>query len=189
MNVNANGTIVNCGFSGNNSNYRTPEQRQASYDAQYQKTYDEQMANYEEKIADGSMTRTEAEEKAKAAAHTAGEKMAIQGGYWLWDFGYDCYLPITVTIKNFKSIDTQNLYLFPAFKDAVFTYNYDPEKETVNSITNVLNITQQINIVEENADAMPTKIKICSGNATNNEYSKLYSIPITYGYNYVNPFE
>ena len=183
-------TIINAGFSGNNNGYRTPEQRQASYDAEYAKVYAEKMEAFAEDVALGFKTEEKAKEEADAAAKTSAEKMSMQGGYWLWDFGYDCYMPINITIKGFKSPGTTKLYMFPAFNNKIFTYNYDgPESEDVNSITNVYNITKQINIVEASAEDMPIPIQICSANPTNSDYSMLYSIPITYGYNWVNPFE
>ena len=188
-NVNTSGIIVKSGFAGNNSNYRTPEQRQASYDAEYAKVYAEKMDAYAEDIAEGKKTTEQAKADAAAAAKTSAEKMAMQGGYWLWDFGYDCYLPETITIKNFKSAGTKNLYLFPKLPNSVFEYNYDPENETALSVTNVYNITKQINIVEESADKMPIKIEICSAKSTSADYSMLYSIPINYGCTWVNPFE
>ena len=134
------------------------------------------------------MTEAQAEEKAVAAATASAEKMSMQGAYWLWDFGYDCYMPITVTIKNFRT-EASELYLFPAFVDNIFTYNYDPENITSTSVTNVYNITKQVNIVEESADKMPIKIQICAGNTSSGNYGKMFEIPFNYGYNYVNPFE
>jgi hypothetical protein len=117
--VNSSGTIIAADFNGNNSGYRTPAQRQASYDAEYAKVYAEKMDAYADDIALGNKTREQAEADAAAAAHTAGEKMAMQGGYWLWDFGYDCYLGKNVVIDNFTSYST-NVYVFPTFKDEVF---------------------------------------------------------------------
>ena len=185
--VNSSGTIIAAGFNNSNSGYRTPEQRQASYDAEYAKVYAEKMDDYAEDIALGNKTQAQAEADAAAAAHTAGEKMAMQGGYWLWDFGYDCYMPETITIKNFKSPGTNNLYLFPALQDAVFAYNYDPENETNKSVTNVYNITKRVNIVGSKED-MPIQIKICNTSDTTN-YSKMLAIPFYYDQTWVNPFE
>ena len=186
---NASGTIIQAGFATTNNGYRTPEDRQKSYDAQYAETYADEMEKYADKIAAGTMTKEQAQTNAAATATTAATKMAKQGGYWLWDFGYDCYLPITINIKNFQSPGTQNLYMFPAFTDKIFTYNYDPNNETSDSVTNVYNITQAINIAEASAADMPIQIKICSAAADNANYSKLYSIPVTYGYEWNNPFE
>ena len=177
-------TIINAGFSDDNNGYRTPEQRQASYDAEYKKVYDDKMADAAEAIANGTKTEEQAISEATAAAKTAGEKMAMQGGYWLWDFGYDCYMPITITIKGFKSAGTNEVYLFPAFSDQIFNYNYDPEKEDASSITNVYQITQKINFVDNKED-MPIDIKICNSSSS----VMLNSIPIEYGYNWNNPFE
>ena len=185
----SNATIINAGFASSNSGYRTPEQRKASYDAEYTKVYDEKMEAFAEAIAAGTKTEAQAIEEATKAAITAAEKMAMQGGYWLWDFGYDCFMPISITIKGFKSEGTAKLYMFPAFTDKIFTYNYDPENENSNSITNVYQITKQINIVEESQDKMPNPIYICSANPNSAEHSMLYNIPIKYGYKWVNPFE
>lgn len=190
-NVGKSGTIINAGFTYDptKTGYRTPEQRKASYDAEYKKVYDEKMAKFAEDIEAGTKTQEQAHTEADAAAVAAGKNMAMQGGYWLWDFGYDCYMPITVTIKNFKSTGTGNLYLFPPFTDTIFTYNYDPENENQYSVTNAYNITKAINIVEESADKMTTPIQICSAAEGDPAYSKLYNIPVNYGYKWVNPFE
>ena len=185
--VNTNGTIINSGFSSNNSGYRDPAACQAAYDEQYAKTYAEEMLKYEESIAAGTMTLEQAETKADEAAVKAAKNMGVQGSYWLWDFGYDCYLPINVTIKNFVSTGTKTLALFPKLPNTVFRYNYDPDNITKESITNVFNITQQINIVEESAADMPTPIVLCA--STNSQYSDILNIPITYGYEWNNPFE
>ena len=188
--VNESGTIINAAYEVENKGFRTPEECQKSYDTQYAKTYAAEMENYAEKIAAGIMTQAQAEAQAHEAADKAGKSMGIQGGYWLWDFGYDCYLPINVTIKNFVSSGTGKLALFPKLPNAVFNYNYDPDNITKESITNVFNITRQINIVEESADDMPTPIVLCS--ASDNEadkYSDILSIPITYGYEWNNPFK
>ena len=182
------GTIVNAGFARTNDGYRTPAQRQAAYDAEYAKVYAEKMDAFAEDIANGFKDPEKAKEEAAAAAVIAAEKMAMQGGYWLWDFGYDCFMPITMTIKGFKSPGTQNLYMFPAFSNKVFTYNYDPENEDSNSITNIYNITKQINFVDKKED-MPIQIKICSANQNDANYSMIYNIPIKYGYAWTNPFE
>ena len=185
----SNATIVNAGFASSNTGYRTPAQRQAAYDAEHKKVYDEKMEAFAEAIAAGTKTEAQAIEEATKAADAAAEKMAMQGGYWLWDFGYDCFMPISITIKGFKSEGTAKLYMFPAFTDKIFTYNYDPENENSDSITNVYQITKKINIVEESQDKMPNPIYICSASPTSAEHSMLYNIPIEYGYKWVNPFE
>ena len=187
-NVNSSGTIIAAGFSNNNNGYRSPAQRQASYDAEYAKVYAEKMDSYAEDIAEGRKTQAQAEADAAAAAKTSAEKMAMQGGYWLWDFGYDCYMPETITIKSFKSAGTKNLYLFPQLPDEVFTYNYDPTNETAASVTNVYNITKRVNIVDESVEKMPIEIKVCSS-SDKNKFSKLYAIPFNYGCTWENPFD
>ena len=184
--VNSSGTIIAAGFNNSNSGYRTPEQRKASYDSEYTKVYDEKMEAFAEDIAAGTKTEAQAIEEATKAAITAAEKMSMQGGYWLWDFGYDCYMPGTVTIKNFKSNGTKNLYLFPPLPDTIFSYNYDPENETNKSVTNVYNITERVNIVGKESE-MPIPIKVCNSN-DRNTYSKLYGIPFYYECEWNDPF-
>ena len=184
--VNSSGTIINAGFATTSKGYRTPEQRQESYDAEYKRVYDDKMEGFAEAIANGTKTEERAIADATAAAKTAAEKISMQGGYWLWDFGYDCYLPKNITIRSFQSAGTKNLYLLPKLPDEVFTYNYDPEKETASSVTNVYNITERVNIVGEKAD-MPIAIKVCSS-TDKNKYSKLLAIPFYYGSEWNDPF-
>ena len=182
------GTIINAGFNNSNDGFRTPAQLEAAYEKEYEKVYLEKIEEYADAVKEGTMTEAQAEEKAVAAATTSAKNMSMQGGYWLWDFGYDCYMPINITIKNFRS-EASELYLFPAFVNEIFTYNYNPENITASSVTNVYNITKQVNIVEESPDAMPNKIQICNGSAANSSLREMFNIPINYGYDYVNPFE
>ena len=185
--VRSTGIIIHSGFAQKNDGYRTLAERQESYNKTYEKTYKEKMEGYEKNIAEGTITEAQAMENAKKAATTAAEKMFMQGGYWLWDFGYDCYLPTNVTFKNFQSPGTTSLYIFPPFSNSVFTYNYDPENENAGSVTNVFNITKKINFVDSN---MPSNMYICSAtNGGGGDYSMLYEIPIEYNYTWVNPFE
>ena len=90
---------------------------------EYEKVYLEKIEEYADAVKEGTMTEAQAEEKAVAAATTSAKNMSMQGGYWLWDFGYDCYMPINITIKNFRS-EASDLYLFPAFVNEIFIYNY-----------------------------------------------------------------
>ena len=182
----ADATIIGTNFSFSNAGYRTTEQRKASYDTEYKKVYDEIMDGYAEDIASGVITKAQAEATATAAAKEAGDKMASQGGYWLWDFGYDCYMPIEVTIKNFKSTGTKNLSLFSNLPDAVFEYNYDPENETKESITNVYNITKRVNIVGKMED-MPNPIRVCGATDTS-KHTKLMAIQFYYECEWNDPF-
>ncbi len=164
-------TMIMSGFATTNQNFRTTAELTKSYNDEYNKVYNQKMLDFADEIANGSMTQDEAEKKADADAKKSAANMSKQGGYWLWDFGYDCYLPIKVNIRNFQC-KADNIYIFNAFPDAVFKYNYDPNNVTSQSVTNVLNKTQAVNIADS---TMPANMRICS-NMTN--YREMSKIPV-----------
>ena len=45
------------------------------------------------------------------------------GAYWLWDFGYTCYMPRNVVIDNYQTAAAK-LYVFNNLPDDVFVKNY-----------------------------------------------------------------
>jgi hypothetical protein len=45
------------------------------------------------------------------------------GAYWLWDFGYTCYMPRNVVLDNYKTNATK-LYVFNNLPNDVFVKNY-----------------------------------------------------------------
>ena len=55
------------------------------------------------------------------------------GAYWLWYFGYDCYMPINIVIDNYQT-PASKVYIYNNLPDVVFTYNYDINDITVNSV-------------------------------------------------------
>ena len=102
------------------------------------------------------------------------------GGYWLWDFGYTCYMPVNVTIDNFKSLSA-NTYVFNDLPDIIFEQTYvegtAPDKFTVRYPYQLTKSITQMNMTK----AIPTyrgTTKAPSGYPTYT-YSKLNSIPVT----------
>ena len=53
-----------------------------------------------------------------------------QVGYWDWDFGYECYMPINVVMDNFTDGTTEGAVIFPAFCNEVFTTIRSPLHKT-----------------------------------------------------------
>lgn len=94
------------------------------------------------------------------------------GAYWLWDFGYTCYMPKTVTIDNFTSKAT-NTYVFNNLPNTIFEKTYvEGVEPTKNTVRYPYQITERI--IQKN---MPKVIKNCG--STNAKYSKINSIPVT----------
>ena len=94
------------------------------------------------------------------------------GAYWLWDFGYTCYMPINVTIDNFKTNATR-IFVYNNLPDVIFTYSYDPNNITENSVRYPYQLTKSITFKNMSSD-----IPICDG--SKDKYTKLYSIKINH---------
>ena len=107
------------------------------------------------------------------------------GGYWYWDFGYTCYMPINVTIDNFKS-SAKNTYVYDDLPDIIFESTYQegvtPGKFTVRYPYQITKTITQKNMTK----VIPT----CKGTYQRNSnssykdypkyyYTKLNSIPVT----------
>ena len=69
--------------------------------------------------------------------------------YYKWDFGYDCYLPTTVTIENFVSRVTGSTYIFNGVQNGHFNTPGDESPYV---------ITQKINLIA-NSQNLPTFLK------------------------------
>ncbi len=55
--------------------------------------------------------------------------------YLEWDFGYTCYMPITMHIKNFVSKATKNAYVYTNVGDAAFDPQHANQYQITKSIT------------------------------------------------------
>ena len=99
------------------------------------------------------------------------------GGYWYWDFGYTCYMPINVTIDNFKS-HAKNTYVYDDLPDIIFENTYEegvtPGKFTVR---HPYQITKSI--TQKNMSAV---IPTCKGTWQRNTTNGYRDYP-TYTYN------
>ncbi|MBE6536559.1 MAG: hypothetical protein E7673_01260 [Ruminococcaceae bacterium] len=93
------------------------------------------------------------------------------GGYWLWDFGYTCYMPANVTIDNFTHL-SKNMYVFNNLPNTIFVKTYvEGVTPTINTVRYPYQITKSI--TQKN---MPKLIPNCKSTGTN--YSKLREIPV-----------
>ncbi|MBQ2737785.1 MAG: hypothetical protein IJF38_03785 [Clostridia bacterium] len=83
-----------------------------------------------------------------------GEGYIVESGfltstkYMNWDFGYTCYLPITVTVTNFQS-NISNLYVYNGLSNKAFDASYP----------NQYQITKKITVIRDNTKTLPAFIK------------------------------
>ena len=96
------------------------------------------------------------------------------GAYWLWDFGYTCYMPENITIDNFTCA-AADLNIFNELPDLIFEYNYDADNITSTSVKHPYQITKSVTLKN-----MTREVNVCRADEDDVNYSKLYSIPITY---------
>ena len=102
------------------------------------------------------------------------------GGYWYWDFGYTCYMPVNVTIDNFTS-KAKNTYIYDDLPDIIFESTYK-EGETPTKFTVRYPYVITKTITQKN---MKSVIATCKGTYQYNNgypkytYNKLKSIPVT----------
>ena len=157
---NSDGVIMEAYFgNGVNVGYRSPEDLRDAYNYAYELA-----------IREGKTP-----EQATAAAEAASK----QGGYWLWDFGYVCYMPINVYIESFKSKTTGQLYLYNSLPNEVFHYMAGDEAEAagvlhINWVTNVYQITKSVTYANmEEGYILPCK-------STGERYTDMNSIPAKY---------
>ncbi len=99
------------------------------------------------------------------------------GAYWLWDFGYTCYMPENITLENFTSNANKKTYLFNDLPDVIFEKTYvDGETPTKTTVKYPYQITKSItyvNMTPFEACAGTTKADSGMGTYT---YNKLKSI-------------
>ena len=104
----------------------------------------------------------------------------IFGAYWLWDFGYTCYMPQNITLDNFTSCANKKTYLFNDLPDIIFEKTYTEGAEiTKATVKYPYQITQNITYIGMN------QFEMCKGTtkASSSEfgtftYQKLNSIPV-----------
>ncbi len=93
------------------------------------------------------------------------------GAYWLWDFGFTCYMPRTVTIDNFTSKAKTGTYVFNNLPDTIFTKTYvEGQTPTSTTVRYPYQITEKI-IQKNMSKVIPTTTNV-------NTYKKLASIPV-----------
>lgn len=69
----------------------------------------------------------------------------FSGAYWMWYFGYDCYMPRNITIDNFTYNGTGRLAVFDYLPDEIFTKSYtDDESVTDKTVKYPYIITESI---------------------------------------------
>ncbi len=69
----------------------------------------------------------------------------FSGAYWMWYFGYDCYMPRNITIDNFTYKGTGKLAVFDYLPDEIFTKTYtDDESVTDKTVKYPYIITETV---------------------------------------------
>lgn len=114
-----------------------------------------------------------------ATQNTGYSTKDYSGGYWLWDFGYTCYLPINITIDNFES-ESSNVYIFNDLPDIIFKKTYtEGVIPTISTVRYPYQITKTITQMN-----MPALIPTCKGTTAapsgypTYTYDKLNEIPV-----------
>lgn len=107
----------------------------------------------------------------------------VFGGYWLWDFGYTCYMPENITFENFTSHTrtANNTYVFNDLPDIIFEKTYvDDASVTITTVKYPYQITKNITYIGN-----MTQFKTCKGDTsapdnmnTTYTYEKLNGIPV-----------
>ena len=135
--------------------------------------YTEYNTNLGQSQSTGSYTTARVINVGTWSSNTGWSDTDPSGAYWLWDFGYTCYMPINVTIDNFKT-NARKIYVFNNLPDAIFSYNYDPNNITSTSVRYPYQLTKSITFKNMSKD-----IPVCAGSAST--YKKLNSIEIKHG--------
>ena len=102
------------------------------------------------------------------------------GAYWLWDFGYTCYMPQNITLENFTSYANKKTYLFNDLPDILFEKTYvDDASVTKATVKYPYQITESVTYVGM------TPYEMCAGTTKASStvfgtftYNKLRSIPV-----------
>lgn len=100
------------------------------------------------------------------------------GAYWLWDFGYTCYMPENITVENFTVHKRSNgkTYMFNDLPDIIFESTYvEGEEPTSTTVRYPYQVTKSITYVGMDPFVM------CKGTTNTSlgyTYEKLNSIPV-----------
>ena len=105
---------------------------------------------------------------------------AFNGAYWLWDFGYTCYLPHSITFENFTSRANKKTYVFNDLPDIIFEKSYvEGEEPTITTVRYPYQITKSITYINM------TPFENCAGTTKAPEgmgtytYESIKNIPVT----------
>ena len=112
-----------------------------------------------------------------AKGETIEEKTA--GAFWLWNFGYECHMPLTMTIDNFRS-EANVVAIYNSLPDIVFEKTYDEEdpdfEPTPATVRYPYYITNEINVTyRPDSNGKYNELVVCTGSRTT--CSKLFAIP------------
>ena len=106
----------------------------------------------------------EKDENGNVVMENGEPKIAKDGRYWYWDFGYTCYMPRNVIVDNFVAggVKTTKIAVFNDLIDDVF-----------GDIPNQYQLCESVTLKN-----MGDNVVICVGAIV--DYTKLHSIPIYY---------
>lgn len=79
------------------------------------------------------------------------------GAYWLWDFGFESYMPRNIVIDNFK-YNCEQMFVFTALPDIIFTKTYEEgQPVTSETVKNPYIITESLTYKNMEALTMTDK--------------------------------
>ena len=107
---------------------------------------------------------------------------AANGAYWLWDFGYTCYMPQNITFENFTSYANKKTFVFNDLPDIIFDKTYVDNASVIkDTVRYPYQITKSITYVGDmkQFEICAGTTKAPSGISTPYTYTKLKSIPVT----------
>lgn len=134
-------------------------------------TYNSWQANQQSPKAIGSLSSVYLVESGFNTSNSGYSASDPSGAYWLWDFGFTCYMPRTVTIDNFTSKAKTGTYVFNNLPDKVFTKTYvEGQPVTKDTVRYPYKITDKI-IQKNMSKVIPTTTNV-------NTYKKLAAIPV-----------
>ena len=134
-------------------------------------TYNSWQANQQSPKAIGSNNYVYLVESGFNTSNSGYNASDPSGAYWLWDFGFTCYMPRNITIDNFKSSAKKGTYVFNNLPDTIFTKTYvEGQTPTSTTVRYPYQITEKI--IQKNMD------KVIPTTTNTSTYKKLASIPV-----------
>ena len=113
-------------------------------------------------------------------SNTGWSSSSSAGAYWLWDFGYTCYMPQNVTLENFTSYANRKTYLFNDLPDIIFEKTYvDGQTPTKTTVKYPYQITKSVTYVGMTPFEMCAGTTKASSGMGTYTYNKLKGIPVT----------